>query len=76
MTSDKIEVFAKVVLDKGMYPPKPFPNPSYWWHQKARNGEIVCSSETFDNVQNARRAAKAQAKKLGGVKVVDLTRGK
>ncbi len=67
MCGDRIEVELR------REPPSKF---TWWWHQKSRNGEIVCSSETFDNVSNARRAAKAQAKKLGGVKVIDFTKGK
>ncbi len=46
---------------------------SWWWYQKSRDGKIVCISETFDSASDARRAANEQAKKLGGVKVVDLT---
>ncbi len=67
MTSDKIEVeeVEKCATGKKVT----------WWRQKSRNGEIVCTSEPFDNVSNARRAAKAQARKLGGVKVVDRTKG-
>ncbi len=46
---------------------------SWWWHQKSRDGKIVCISEAFDNASDARIAANEQAKKLGGVEVVDLT---
>ncbi len=65
--SDKIEVIEVRRCNSN--------NPAWWWRQVARNGEIVCYSETFDNVSNARRAAEAQACKLG-VKVVDHTKEK
>lgn len=46
---------------------------AYWWRWKARNGQIVATSETYDNAGNARKAGQKAAKKLN-CKYVDHTK--
>lgn len=37
----------------------------FWWRLKSRNGQIVATSETYDNKGNCKRAAVTLANKQG-----------
>ncbi len=37
----------------------------FWWRIKNRNGQILATSETYDSMSNARRAAKRFGKRHG-----------